>query len=223
MFFKSVALDQHVCEVRWFRLQLSSPPSGIRDFLKSVHMADIMHLLSDSGWGSEPTLQVWRENRKHKSCINLKNFLKITPKLAYNRVSKPDTLQFARSIREYSGSHIYRNTPLTNDLQLPNPSSNKVARIINWILKLSCPCDCYPSLTLKQHNSEDGIAKSGRKYTFIWLWSSGEASRCFTNSSWGKAHMSSNLLPPGETTRVGRKGAPHSAPALIGYRCILRP
>lgn len=109
-------------------------------------------------------------------------------------VSKPDTLQLARSIREYSGSHTYRNTPLTNDLQLPYPSSNKVARIINWILKLSCPCDCYPSLTLKQHNSEDGIAKSGRKYTFIWLWSSGEASRCFMNSFWGKAHVSSNLL-----------------------------
>lgn len=89
------------------------------------------------------------KNRKHKSCINFKKVLKITPKLAYNRFSKSDTLQLARSLREYSGSQIYRNIPLTNDIQLPYSSSNKVARIINWILKLSCPCDCYPSLTSK--------------------------------------------------------------------------
>lgn len=193
-------------------------------------MADIMRLLSDSGWGSEPTLQVWRENRKHKSCINLKNFLKITPKLAYFqslKVSKPDTLQLARSIREYSGSQIYRNTSLTNDLQLPYPSSNKVARIINWILKLSCPCDCYPSLTLKQHNSEDGIDKSGRKYTFflalVFWWSKLLFHEQFLTESTRVLKPTSRLvpllvLPPGETAWVGRKGAPHSAPALIGYR-----
>lgn len=102
---------------------------------------------------SEPTLQIWKENRKRKSCTNFKKVLKITPKLSYNGFSKPDTLQLARSIREYAGSQKYRNISFTNGIQLSNSSSNKVARIINWILKLSCPCDCYPSLTLKQHNS----------------------------------------------------------------------